>query len=84
MVRGLFPPAEQDTILAVLERSIVFVTTEKSARLIVADCWPNTSTGRCPGMIASTRRSTAPWSLRQSVHATAGGESCIAVLRDHL
>lgn len=28
MVRGLFPRAEQDTILAVLERSIVFVTGE--------------------------------------------------------
>ena len=34
MVRGLFPRAEQDTILAVLERSIVFVTGDNLERVL--------------------------------------------------
>jgi hypothetical protein len=34
MVRGLFPRAEQDAVLATLEQSVVFVTSENIERLI--------------------------------------------------
>lgn len=37
MVRGLFPRAEQDTVLAMLERSTVFVTRRNIERLIRAE-----------------------------------------------
>ena len=35
MVRGLFPRAEQDTVLDVLERSVVMVTSESIERVVV-------------------------------------------------
>ncbi len=35
MVRGLFPRAEQETVLAMLERSVVFLTTDKIESLLI-------------------------------------------------
>lgn len=39
MVRGLFPKAEQDAVLAVLERSVVFVTGDNVESLIRESDW---------------------------------------------
>ena len=34
MVRGLFPPAEQETVLRRLERSVVFLTRDNIERIL--------------------------------------------------
>jgi hypothetical protein len=39
MVRGLFPRAEQETVLTVLERSVVFVTSDNIERLLQENAW---------------------------------------------
>lgn len=39
MVRGLFPRAEQAAILAVLERSVVFLTSESIERILLESSW---------------------------------------------
>ena len=43
MVRGLFPVGEQDLVLSVLERSVVFVTAETLAPVLLAARWPRTA-----------------------------------------
>ena len=43
MVRGLFPVAEQDLVLSVLERSVVFITAETLAPVLLAARWPRTA-----------------------------------------
>jgi hypothetical protein len=43
MVRGLFPRVEQDTVLATLERSVVFLTPHNIEDLLVNCTWQNTA-----------------------------------------
>ena len=43
MVRGLFPAREQEIVLRVLERSIVFLTTHNIERLLTETPWANTA-----------------------------------------
>ncbi|WP_176416596.1 hypothetical protein [Myxococcus sp. AM010] len=43
MVRGLFPRAEQDAVLAVLERSVVFVTPANIVQVLLKSSWLNTA-----------------------------------------
>lgn len=43
MVRGLFPRAEQDPVLAVLEKSVVFLTRENIGRLLRDSHWLHSS-----------------------------------------
>lgn len=43
MVRGLFPRAEQDAVLAVLERSVVFLTPANISQVLLKSSWLNTA-----------------------------------------
>jgi hypothetical protein len=43
MVRGLFPGKEQDTVLGVLERSVVFVTRKSIERVLRESQWLSTA-----------------------------------------
>ncbi|QDF03369.1 hypothetical protein [Myxococcus xanthus] len=43
MVRGLFPSAEQDAVLAVLERSVVFLTPANISQVLLKSSWLNTA-----------------------------------------
>jgi hypothetical protein len=43
MVRGLFPPAEQDVMLRVLERSVVFLTPDRVESILLGCTWLNTA-----------------------------------------
>ena len=43
MVRGLFPADEQDLVLSVLERSVVFITAETLAPVLMSARWPRTA-----------------------------------------
>lgn len=43
MVRGLFPREEQDAVLAVLERSVVFVTPANIVQVLLKSSWLNTA-----------------------------------------
>lgn len=43
MVRGLFPRKEQDAVLAVLERSVVFVTPANIVQVLLKSSWLNTA-----------------------------------------
>jgi hypothetical protein len=39
MVRGLFPKAEQDVVLATLEKSVVYVTSETLEPILLSHAW---------------------------------------------
>lgn len=43
MVRGLFPPPEQEVMLRVLERSVVFLTPERVESILVGCVWLHTA-----------------------------------------
>lgn len=43
MVRGLFPPTEQEVILRVLERSVVFLTPDRVGSILLGCTWLNTA-----------------------------------------
>jgi len=43
MVRGLFPKSEQDAVLATLERSVVYVTRETIAPIIMNHSWDHSA-----------------------------------------
>lgn len=43
MVRGLFPRAEQEQVLAVLERSVVYLTPETISPVLEGMAWPHTA-----------------------------------------
>ncbi|QQR48530.1 hypothetical protein JKA73_08580 [Myxococcus xanthus] len=43
MVRGLFPRAEQDAVLAVLECSVVFLTPANISQVLLKSAWLNTA-----------------------------------------
>ncbi len=43
MVRGLFPRAEQDTVLTLVERSVVFVTPDSIESLLLEIHWPSSA-----------------------------------------
>jgi hypothetical protein len=43
MVRGLFPRREQDIVLAVLDRSVVFLTKENIDEVLTGAQWPRTA-----------------------------------------
>jgi len=43
MVRGLFPRAEQDVVLATLERSVVFMTAETIQALLLHHAWDHSA-----------------------------------------
>lgn len=43
LVRGLFPRAEQETILHVLERSVVFLTPDRVESILLSCCWLRTA-----------------------------------------
>ena len=43
MVRGLFPKAEQDPVLAVLERSVIFLTKNNIEQLLYKQSWEGTA-----------------------------------------
>jgi hypothetical protein len=50
MVRGLFPRSEQDVVLATLEKSVVFVTSDNIEELLLAPGFDHTACGsRGPG-----------------------------------
>jgi hypothetical protein len=43
MVRGLFPRAEQDAVLATLDRSVVFLTSANIEPLLLSQAWDNSA-----------------------------------------
>ncbi len=43
MVRGLFPKAEQDKVLVVLERSVIFLTQNNIEKLLYEQSWEGTA-----------------------------------------
>lgn len=43
MVRGLFPKIEQDAVLAMLEKSVVFLTPDNIASVLTDCTWPHTA-----------------------------------------
>ena len=43
MVRGLFPKAEQDTVLASLEQSVVYVTKETIEPILLTNTWDSSA-----------------------------------------
>jgi hypothetical protein len=43
MVRGLFPRAEQDAVLGLLERSVVFLTPSNIEAVLRRESWPRTA-----------------------------------------
>lgn len=43
MVRGLFPAAERDTVLAILERSVIFLTQDNIAETLRGCRWPHSA-----------------------------------------
>jgi hypothetical protein len=43
MVRGLFPQAEQNTVLALVERSVVFLTPGNIDAILRGESWPRTA-----------------------------------------
>lgn len=43
MVRGLFPKAEQDTVLATLEQSVVYVTSETIEPILLTHTWDSSA-----------------------------------------
>jgi hypothetical protein len=43
MVRGLFPKAEQDTVLATLEQSVVYVTSESIEPILLGHTWDSSA-----------------------------------------
>jgi hypothetical protein len=43
MVRGLFPKAEQDKVLAVLEKSVIFLTQNNIEQLLYEQSWEGTA-----------------------------------------
>ena len=43
MVRGLFPRAEQDTVLAMFEKSVVYVTSDTVGPIVLQQMWDRTA-----------------------------------------
>ena len=43
MVRGLFPKAEQETVLATLEQSVVYVTNETIEPILLTNMWDSSA-----------------------------------------
>jgi hypothetical protein len=43
MVHGLFPPAEQEVLLRVLDRSVVFLTHDRVESILLDCTWLNTA-----------------------------------------
>lgn len=43
MVDGLFPPSERDAVMAVLDHSVVFVTSQNIERLLLEQRWDRTA-----------------------------------------
>ena len=43
MVRGLFPRAEQDAVMALVERSVVFLTPDNIEEMLRAAQWPRSA-----------------------------------------
>jgi hypothetical protein len=62
MVRGLFRRDEQEAVLAVLEKSLVFLTAANVEQVLLGCTWPHTwSPGRCQAQYADQGPSQMIW-----------------------